>query len=118
MDIIYISQLRIDTYIGVHEWEQQQRQTVVIDLELGSDVAHTAATDDLSTTADYAAISARLLNMIENQHFRLLETLAEQIAQVLQEEFGVPWLQLRLGKPGAVPQADDVGVIIERGEQS
>jgi dihydroneopterin aldolase len=118
MDIVYISQLRIDTYIGVHEWEQQQRQTVVIDLELGTDVAHTAVTDDLQTTADYAAISARLLVMIENQHFRLLETLAEQIAQVLRDEFGVGWLRLRLGKPGAVAQAGDVGVMIERGEQT
>lgn len=118
MDIVYISQLRIDTYIGVHDWEQRQRQAVVIDLELGTDIAHTAATDDLQTTADYAAISARLLAMIENQHFRLLETLAEQIAQVLRDEFAVGWLRLRLGKPGAVPQAGDVGVIIERGEQT
>ena len=60
-------------------------------------------------------VSDRLIGLVENQHFRLLETLAEQIAQLLLDEFGVRWLRLRLGKPGAVPGAADVGVIIERG---
>lgn len=118
MDLVYISQLGIDTYIGIHDWEQRLRQRVIIDLELAADVAHTAATDDLQSTPDYAAISARLIQLIENQHFRLLETLAEQIAAVLRDEFAISWLRLRLGKPGAVPQADDVGVIIERGERT
>lgn len=115
MDIVYIRDLRIDTFIGIYDWEQQLRQTLSIDLEMATDVAATAAADDIAITLDYKAISDRLLAMIENQHFELLESLAEQIAAVLLDEFQVRWLRLRLGKPGAVPAAADVGVVIERG---
>lgn len=115
MDIVYIRDLRIDTFIGIYDWEQQLRQTLSIDLEMATDVAATAAADDIAMTLDYKAISDRLLAMIENQHFELLESLAEQIAAVLLDEFQVRWLRLRLGKPGAVPAAADVGVVIERG---
>ena len=66
---------------------------------------------------DYAAISARLLAFIEGSEFQLIETLAEQVATIIIEEFAVPWLRLRLAKPGAVAQARDVGVFIERGER-
>ena len=115
MDIVYIRDLRIDTFIGIYDWEQQLRQTLSIDLDMATDVAATAAADDISMTLDYKAISDRLLAMIENQHFELLESLAEQIAALLLDEFQVRWLRLRLGKPGAVPAAADVGVVIERG---
>ena len=115
MDIVYIQDLRIDTFIGIYDWEQQVRQTLCINLEMGTDIAATAASADLASTLDYKAISDRLIVMIENQHFQLLESLAEQIAQLLQSEFHVGWLRLRLGKPGAVPAASDVGVVIERG---
>ncbi|MCZ6828729.1 MAG: dihydroneopterin aldolase [Gammaproteobacteria bacterium] len=118
MDIVYIRDLRIDTFIGIYDWEQQVRQTLSIDLEMATDVAATAAANEFSTTLDYKAISDRLLELIENQHFELLESLAEQIAQLLQDEFKVGWLRLRLGKPGAVPAAADVGVLIERGSVS
>jgi dihydroneopterin aldolase len=115
MDIVYIRDLRIDTFIGIYDWEQQLRQTLSIDLDMATDVAATAAADDIAKTLDYGAISERLQAMIENQHFALLESLAEQIAAVLRDEFQVRWLRLRLGKPGAVPAAADVGIVIERG---
>jgi dihydroneopterin aldolase len=118
MDVVYIRDLRIDTFIGVYEWEQQVRQTISIDVEMATDIAHTAATDDLSTTLNYTAIADHIIAMVENKHFRLIETLAEQIATALRQEFAISWLRLRLGKPGAVPAASDVGVIIERGEHS
>ncbi|MCP4595002.1 dihydroneopterin aldolase, partial [Neptuniibacter sp.] len=54
---------------------------------------------------------------IEQSEFLLVETMAEQIAELVMKEFSVKWLRLRLGKPGAVPQAKDVGVVIERGER-
>jgi len=62
-------------------------------------------------------VSARLLAFIEGSEFQLIETLAERVAALVMAEFGVPWLRLRLAKPGAVSQAADVGVLIERGER-
>ncbi len=115
MDIVYIRGLRIDAFIGIYEWEQRLRQTLCIDLEMKTDAAAAAAAGDLSASLDYKAIADRLIEMIEDEHFELLETLAEQIAHTLREEFGVAWLRLRLGKPGAVAAAADVGVLIERG---
>jgi 7,8-dihydroneopterin aldolase/epimerase/oxygenase len=114
-DIVYIRDLRIDTFIGIYDWEQRIRQTISIDLEMAADIASAAAADDISATPDYEAISNRLIEYVENQHFQLIETLAEQLAQLLLAEFKLTGLRLRLGKPGAVAAAADVGVIIKRG---
>jgi len=117
MDIVYITGLRADTVIGVYDWERQIRQTVVLDLELASDNRRAAASDGIADALDYAAISARLLSFIAQSKFQLIETLAEQVATLVLEEFPVPWLRLRLAKPGAVAEAREVGVLIERGER-
>jgi dihydroneopterin aldolase len=117
MDIVYIRALRAATVIGVYDWERTVRQTVVLDLELAADNRRAAASDRIGDALDYAALSARVLAFIEGSQFQLIETLAERVAAIVIEEFGVPWLRLRLAKPGAVAQATDVGVVIERGEQ-
>jgi dihydroneopterin aldolase len=117
MDIVFIRELRADTVIGVYDWERRIRQTVVLDLELASDNRRAAASDQIDDAMDYAAISARVLSFIEASEFQLIETMAERVAEVIIEEFAVPWLRLRLSKPGAVAQARDVGVLIERGER-
>ena len=117
MDIVFIRELRADTIIGVYDWERKVRQTVVLDLEMAGNNIRAAQSDDVADALDYAAVSSRVLSFIENSQFQLIETMAEQVAAIVLEEFGVPWLRLRLCKPGAVPQARDVGVLIERGEQ-
>ena len=117
MDIVFIRELRADTIIGVYDWEREVRQTVVLDLEMAGNNVRAAQSDDVADALDYAAVSSRVLSFIENSQFQLIETMAEQVAAIIIEEFGVVWLRLRLCKPGAVAQARDVGVLIERGEQ-
>lgn len=117
MDSVYIRELRTDTVIGVYDWERDIRQTVVLDLELASDNRLAAGSDQIKDAVDYAAISTRVLAFIEASEYQLIETLAEQVAALVMREFCVPWLRLQLSKPGAVPQARDVGVQIERGER-
>lgn len=117
MDIVYISELRVDTVIGVYDWEREIRQTVVLDLEMASDNVRAAQSDSIEDALDYAAISARLQAFIEASEFQLIETLAEQVATLLRAEFAISWLRLRLSKPGAVASAKEVGVQIERGVQ-
>jgi dihydroneopterin aldolase len=117
MDIVFIRELRADTVIGVYDWERRIRQTVVMDLELASDNRRAAAGDRIEDAIDYAAISQRVLSFIEASEFQLIETMAEQVANIILDEFAVPWLRVRLAKPGAVSQARDVGVLIERGEK-
>ena len=117
MDIIFLRDLRIDTVIGIFDWERRVRQTVSIDLELGTDIARAAATDRIEDTLNYKAVAKRLIEFVGQSEFQLVETLAERCAGLIMEEFDIPWLRLTLNKTGAVRGARDVGVIIERGRR-
>ncbi|CDH44000.1 MAG: dihydroneopterin aldolase [Candidatus Competibacteraceae bacterium] len=115
MDIIFIRELRIETTIGVHPWERQIRQTLILDLELGADTRPAAVTDCLDDTLNYQAVAQRVSEFAAANAFQLVETLGERIAELLRQEFGTPWLRLTVRKPGAVRSAREVGIIIERG---
>jgi dihydroneopterin aldolase len=116
VDIVYIRELQVQTVIGIYDWEREVRQAVSLDLEMGTDIREAAATEDIEHTLNYKSVSKRLIAFIEGSEFLLVETMAEEIAQLVMHEFGVRWLRLRLGKPGAIRGARDVGVQIERGE--
>ncbi|WP_191237686.1 dihydroneopterin aldolase [Cobetia marina] len=115
MDRVLIEALAVETVIGVYDWERTIRQRLVIDLEMATDIRPAAAGDDLTHTLDYAAISARIQTYADGSQFELVETFAERLAALLREEFGIPWLRMTVRKPGAVPEAQAVGVRIERG---
>jgi len=117
MDIIFLRDLRIDTVIGIFDWERRIRQTVSLDLEMATDIRRAAASDAIDDTLNYKAVAKRLIEFVENSEFQLVETLAERCAGIVCEEFGVPWVKLTLNKTGAVRSARDVGVIIERGRR-
>ena len=117
MDIVYLRDLRIDTIIGIYDWERRTRQTVILDLEMGADVARAAATERIEDALNYKEVAKRLIQFVGESDFQLVETLAEHCARIIREEFGVPWVRLTLNKKGAVRGATDVGVIIERGER-
>ena len=118
MDIIFLRDLRIETVIGIYDWEREIKQTVVLDLEMATDIRKAAATDAIEDTLDYKSVAKRLIAFVEESSFGLVETLAERCAEIVLNEFDVPWVRLTLNKQGAVRGARDVGVIIERGERS
>jgi 7,8-dihydroneopterin aldolase/epimerase/oxygenase len=118
MDTVFISDLRIETIIGIYGWERKVRQTISIDLEMDADIRAAAATDAIEDTLDYKAVSKRLIAYVGESSFQLLETLAERIADIVLTEFRVPWLRLTVHKPGAVRGSRDVGVVIERGKRT
>jgi len=117
MDIVYIRDLQIETIIGIYDWEREVRQTISLDLEMGADIRKAAASDDIQHTLNYKAVAKRLIAFVENSECLLVERLAEEIAAIVLSEFNVPWLKLRLSKPGALRGSKDVGIIIERGEK-
>ncbi len=118
MDIVFIRELEIETVIGVYDWEREVRQRVIFDLEMAHDIERAAATDNVAHALDYSAVAQRLIDFVGGSEFLLVETMAEQCAALVMKEFGVSWLRLRLCKPGAVKDARDVGVIIERGSKT
>ena len=115
MDIVYLSDLKVETVIGVFDWEREIKQQVIIDLEMGADIRKAAETDNLEDTLDYKLVAKHVIEFVSQSEFQLVETLAERTAALIMKEFNIPWLRLRLNKKGAVRGANDVGVIIERG---
>ena len=117
MDNIYLRDLRIETIIGVNEWERRVKQTVVLDVDIGTDIGKAATSDSVEDTLNYKTVAKRLMAFVGESEFQLVETLAERTAEMLVNEFGVPWLRLRVNKQGALRGVRDVGVVIERGSR-
>jgi 7,8-dihydroneopterin aldolase/epimerase/oxygenase len=118
MDKIFIHALKTETIIGIYDWERQVRQTVLIDVEISADIRKAALTDSIEDTLNYKRVAKRVLAFVEASQFHLVETLAEHLAMLILEEFGVAWVRITLSKPGAVRGSRDVGVALERDSAS
>lgn len=116
-DIVYLRDLKIDTVIGIYDWERRVRQTIHLDIELATDISKAAASENIEDTLNYKAVSKRIIEFVSTSEFQLVETLAERICELIRTEFDVPWVRLTLNKKGAIRGATDVGVRIERGSQ-
>lgn len=117
MDITFLHGLKVQCLIGIWDWERRIRQTLYVDLDMASDITRAAQSDDIKDAVDYKAVSRRVTALAEASSFQLVETLAEHLATTLREEFHIPWIRIRINKKGAVRNAGDVGVLIERGER-
>lgn len=115
MDIIFLGGLEIDTIIGIYDWERQQRQTIILDIEMGFDIKAAAETDDIKYALDYKTVSDRLISFVKQSDFFLVERLISEIATLILTEFNVPWVKVTLNKKGAIGAGIDVGIVIERG---
>jgi len=116
-DIVFIEDLRIDTIIGIYDWEREVKQTVALDIEMAADNTRPASTENIDDALNYKAVAKRLIAFTEESQFQLVETLAERLVEIIMKEFDVPWCKLKLSKLGAVTGSRSVGVIIERGKR-
>lgn len=114
-DEIFLRDLRIDTIIGIYDWERRQKQTISIDVRMPADIRRAAATDSIDDTLNYKAVAKRFIAFTEASSFLLVETLAESLADIALSEFDLPFVDIRVNKPGAIRGAQDVGVRIVRG---
>ena len=117
MDIIYIKSLSIETVVGLYDWERKIKQNIIFDIEMATDIRPAAASDDIKDTTNYKSISKRLIQFVGDSRYQLVETMAEDCAQLILSEFSVPWVKITLNKIGALRGAKDVGIIIERGSK-
>jgi dihydroneopterin aldolase len=113
-DCVLIQGLRATTCIGVHAWEREIRQELVLDLKLSWNNRLPAATDNVKDCLDYTAVSDWVMSYLEGSQAQLIEKVAEQIALGLLHYFDLAEVSLTVKKPGAVAQADWVGVEITR----
>jgi 7,8-dihydroneopterin aldolase/epimerase/oxygenase len=114
MDKIFIRALKTEAIIGIFDWERQVKQTVLIDIELSADNRKAALSDSVDDTLNYKRVAKRVLAFVEASKFHLVEALAEHVAMLILEEFGVAWVSIVLSKPGAIRTSRDVGVALER----
>lgn len=114
MDKIFIHALKTETIVGIFDWERQVKQTVVMDIEFSADIAKAARSDSIDDTLNYKGVAKRVLAFVDASSFHLVETLAEHVAMLILEEFGVSWVSITLSKPGAIRSSRDVGVMLER----
>lgn len=118
MDIVFIEGLTVITTIGVYEWEQTIAQKLVLDIDMAWDNRKAAASDDVNDCLSYAEVSETILHHVQTHRFALVERVAEEVAEILLQQFKSPWVRIKVSKPGAVAQANCVGVIIERGKRA
>lgn len=117
MDIVFIRDLKIETVIGIYDWEREIKQVISLDLDMATDIRKAAQSDRIDDTLNYKAVAKRLIGFVEESRFELVESLAERICDIIIQEFDVPWVRLTLHKPGAVTGSSSVGVQVERGEK-
>jgi dihydroneopterin aldolase len=114
MDKVFLRDLRIETVIGIFDWERRASQTVSLDLEMATNVRRAAAVDSIDAALNYKLVAKRLVAFVEGSKFELVEALAEHIARIVITEFDVPWVKVAVAKPGAIAGSREVGVVIER----
>lgn len=117
MDKVLIEQLVIDAYIGVYDWEHDAPQPLVFDIEMAWDNKPAAATDDIALALDYDKVSQALQKLVQDRPRQLIETITEEAAALIQTDFKVSWVRVKVGKPKAVAAAQTVAVEIERGSK-
>jgi len=114
MDKIILTDLRIDAVIGIWDWEKRNPQTISINLEMQTDNKRVSQSDSIEDALDYKAVTKRVEQFIQDSQFNLIETLAENVAKIILEEFDIQWLKLSISKPFAIRGSKNIGVCIER----
>ncbi|MGY4831065.1 dihydroneopterin aldolase [Sphaerotilaceae bacterium SBD11-9] len=114
LDMIFIEGLTGETVIGIHESELHRAQPLVIDVHAGLPRARACDTDRIIDTIDYSVVRERLLRLLAEHQLKLLEALAETVADILLDEFGASWVRVKIVKPRKFADVAAVGVQIER----
>jgi len=114
MDIIFLEQIKVQTKLGVPEWERMMPQTIILDVEIGYDLSNACKSDAIADTVDYGAVVSRIHEALTEHSFKLVEALAEHVCQLIMKEFGALSVKVKVAKPAILPGLKALGVVIER----
>lgn len=114
MDTIFLHGLAAETLIGMYEWERHQPQTLIFDVDIGTDIQAAAQSDNIGDTIHYAEVADALRRTLAEQQFLLLEALVEYVAQFILGNFAAQWVRVKVVKPGILAGVKSVGLQIER----
>ena len=113
-DIVFIEALKVDTVIGVYDWEKNIQQTLQFDIEMKTNTRAAAEIDDLNKTVDYSVIADEIIKVTQENHTELIETVAEIVAKKILTDHHVESCKVTVRKLGAVASTLSVGVCIQR----
>ena len=114
MDTIFLEQVKVETKLGVPEWERMLPQTIILDIEIGYDLTKACKSDAIADTIDYGAVVSRIRETLAEHSFQLVEALAEHVAQLILKEFKAENVKVKVSKPAILPGLKALGVVIER----
>ena len=114
MDHIFITDLKLETRIGIYDWERVVAQSVLLNLSVGLPSSRVCSSDDFKDALDYAEIVSRIRSLLAHHSCHLLESLAENVAQLLLKEFAAPWVKVSIAKLAPLPGVKEIGITIER----
>lgn len=114
MDTIFISEIKVQTKLGVPEWERMTPQTIILDIEIGYDLTKACKSDAIADTIDYGQVVARIRETLSENSFQLVEALAEYLCQLILNEFGALNVKVKVAKPNILAGLKALGVVIER----
>lgn len=113
-DRIVIRDLAIECIVGIFAHEREQPQTVRLDVEIDADAAAVAANDELGDGVDYFELARSIESLVVARRFRLIETMAEEVARLALERHGVGDVLVRVKKPDAIANAACVEIEVRR----
>jgi 7,8-dihydroneopterin aldolase/epimerase/oxygenase len=114
MDTIFLEQVKVQTKLGVPDWERMVPQTVILDIEIGYDFSQACQSDAIERTIDYGLVVARIRETLNQHSFKLVEALAEHVCQLILKEFKALSVKVKVAKPAILPGLKALGVVIER----
>jgi dihydroneopterin aldolase len=114
MDTIFLSEVRVETKLGVPDWERLTPQTIILDIEIGMPNSRSCQTDAIEDTIDYGQVVARIRETLKENSFRWVEALAEHVCQLILTEVNSPCVKSKVAKPAILPGLKALGVMIER----
>lgn len=114
-DAIVITGLEIEASVGVHKWECQIAQRLLVDIELLLDLRPAGNSDALRDTADYQTVAGLAVQVAQEKHHALIEHYSERLAhRILRQLPAIQQVALTISKPGAMAAARTVSVRICR----
>ena len=108
--IINIENLRLRTIVGIYDWEQKNKQDVIINLEIEFDGINAIQSDDIKDTVDYKTLNKEIIQYVQENKFNLIEKLAGDIGKIIMKDKRIIRSRIRVDKPGALRFTDSVSV--------
>jgi 7,8-dihydroneopterin aldolase/epimerase/oxygenase len=114
MDTIFLEQVKVQTKLGVPEWERMVPQTMILDIEISYNLSNSCKSDNIADTIDYGLVVSRIRETLTEHSFQLVEALAEHVCQLILSEFKALSVKVKVAKPNILPGLKALGVMIER----